>query len=90
VPEAQATGVKTRNKWRKTNWDEIAKTPEAFHLRREAWLLNFDAEKDLIRDMAKWCKSCGPDAPECKTLSTCISTASHDGCVTPRMNSVCC
>ena len=46
VHKAQATGVKTREKWHKANWDEIAKTPEAMHLTREAWLLNFDAEKD--------------------------------------------
>jgi 2-polyprenyl-6-methoxyphenol hydroxylase-like FAD-dependent oxidoreductase len=46
VHKAQATGVKTREKWHKANWDEIVKTPEAIHLTREAWLLNFDAEKD--------------------------------------------
>jgi 2-polyprenyl-6-methoxyphenol hydroxylase-like FAD-dependent oxidoreductase len=46
VHRAQATGVKTREKWHKANWDEIAKTPEAIHLTREAWLLNFDAERD--------------------------------------------
>jgi 2-polyprenyl-6-methoxyphenol hydroxylase-like FAD-dependent oxidoreductase len=46
VHKAQATGVKTREKWHKANWDEIAKTPEAIHLTREAWLLNFDAEQD--------------------------------------------
>lgn len=46
VHRAQATGVKTRERWHKANWDEIAKTPEAIHLAREAWLLNFDAEKD--------------------------------------------
>jgi 2-polyprenyl-6-methoxyphenol hydroxylase-like FAD-dependent oxidoreductase len=47
VHQAQATGVKTREKWHKANWDEISKTPEAVHLTREAWLLNFDAEKDV-------------------------------------------
>lgn len=47
VHKAQATGVKTRERWHKANWDEIAKTPEAIHLTREAWLLNFDAEKDV-------------------------------------------
>ncbi|KAH7408522.1 hypothetical protein DE146DRAFT_377865 [Phaeosphaeria sp. MPI-PUGE-AT-0046c] len=46
VHMAQATGVKTRDKWHKANWDEIVKTPETIHLTREAWLLNFDAEKD--------------------------------------------
>jgi flavin-dependent dehydrogenase len=58
VHRAQATGVKTREKWHKANWGEIAKTPEAIHLTREAWLLNFDAEKDcyerfdgVVRDL---------------------------------------
>ncbi|KAK3214014.1 hypothetical protein GRF29_28g1734236 [Pseudopithomyces chartarum] len=46
VHKAQATGVKTRERWHKANWNEIRKTPEAIHLAREAWLLNFDAEKD--------------------------------------------
>lgn len=46
VHEAQATGVKTREKWHKADWDRIAKMPEAVHLTREEWLLNFDAEKD--------------------------------------------
>jgi 2-polyprenyl-6-methoxyphenol hydroxylase-like FAD-dependent oxidoreductase len=46
VHKAQATGVKTREKWHNADWDEIAKTPEAIHLTREAWLLNFDAEED--------------------------------------------
>ncbi|PSN73825.1 FAD/NAD(P)-binding domain-containing protein [Corynespora cassiicola Philippines] len=46
VHKAQATGVKTRERWHKANWDEIRKTPEAIHLVREAWLLDFDAEKD--------------------------------------------
>jgi len=46
VHKAQATGVKTREKWHRANWDEIRKTPGAIHLTREDWLLNFDAEKD--------------------------------------------
>ncbi|CAI6334763.1 unnamed protein product [Periconia digitata] len=49
VHQAQATGVKTREKWHKANWDEINKTPEAIHLTREAWLLDFDAEKDCYK-----------------------------------------
>jgi 2-polyprenyl-6-methoxyphenol hydroxylase-like FAD-dependent oxidoreductase len=52
VHMAQATGVKTREKWHKANWDEIAMTPEAIHLTREGWLLNFDAEKDCYRRYA--------------------------------------
>ncbi|KAF1934637.1 FAD/NAD(P)-binding domain-containing protein [Clathrospora elynae] len=46
VHRAQPTGVDTRERWHKANWDEIAKKPESIHLAREAWLLNFDAEKD--------------------------------------------
>ncbi|KAF2864790.1 hypothetical protein BDV95DRAFT_588480 [Massariosphaeria phaeospora] len=46
VHKAQATGVKTREKWHKANWDAIKENPEAVHLTRESWLLNFDAEKD--------------------------------------------
>jgi 2-polyprenyl-6-methoxyphenol hydroxylase-like FAD-dependent oxidoreductase len=46
VHKAQAMGVKTREKWHKANWDKIREDPEAIHLTREAWLLNFDAEKD--------------------------------------------
>lgn len=46
VHKAQATGVKTRERWHKANWDEIEKTPEVIHLAREEWLLNFDSETD--------------------------------------------
>ncbi|KAE8828309.1 hypothetical protein PTNB85_07496 [Pyrenophora teres f. teres] len=46
VHKAQATGVKTRDRWHKANWNEIARTPECIHLAREAWLLNFDAEQN--------------------------------------------
>ncbi|CBX97264.1 hypothetical protein IAQ61_007324 [Plenodomus lingam] len=46
VHRAQAMGVKTRERWHKANWEEIAKNPESIHLAREAWLLNFDAEQD--------------------------------------------
>lgn len=60
VHKAQAMGVKTREKWHKANWSEIAKTPDAIHLTREAWLLNFDAETDcyerfgeVVKDLHK-------------------------------------
>lgn len=46
VHKAQATGVKTREKWHKADWDTVKDNPEAIHLTREAWLLNFDAEAD--------------------------------------------
>ncbi|KAF2742888.1 FAD/NAD(P)-binding domain-containing protein [Sporormia fimetaria CBS 119925] len=46
VHKAQATGIKTRDRWHKADWDTVKKNPEAIHLTREAWLLNFDAEAD--------------------------------------------
>lgn len=46
VHRAQATGVKTRDRWHKANWGEIWKEPDAIHLVREGWLLGFDAETD--------------------------------------------
>jgi 2-polyprenyl-6-methoxyphenol hydroxylase-like FAD-dependent oxidoreductase len=49
VHEAQATGIKTRERWHKANWDTIMDNPESIHLAREAWLLNFDAEEDCYK-----------------------------------------
>ena len=49
VHKAQATGVKTREKWHRANWDTIRENPESLHLTREAWLLNFDAEADAYK-----------------------------------------
>jgi 2-polyprenyl-6-methoxyphenol hydroxylase-like FAD-dependent oxidoreductase len=63
VHKAQATGVKTREKWHKANWDEIANTPEAIHLTREAWLLNFDAEKDCYERFGDVAKNIQGDQP---------------------------
>lgn len=51
--KAQATGVRTRERWHKADWDKVAETPEAIHLAREAWLLNFDAEKDCYQRFAQ-------------------------------------
>jgi 2-polyprenyl-6-methoxyphenol hydroxylase-like FAD-dependent oxidoreductase len=44
VCRAQGTGVSTREQWHKADWDKIRKNPESLHLKREAWLLDFDAE----------------------------------------------
>lgn len=44
VHRAQATGVSTRERWHKADWDEIRREPERLHLVREEWLLNFNAE----------------------------------------------
>lgn len=46
VHKAQATGVKTREKWHKADWDTVQENPEAIDLTRETWLLNFDVETD--------------------------------------------
>jgi 2-polyprenyl-6-methoxyphenol hydroxylase-like FAD-dependent oxidoreductase len=45
VRDAQAQGVRTRERWHKANWDEIREDPTRLHLLREAWLLDFDSEK---------------------------------------------
>lgn len=50
VHKAQAMGPKTREKWHKiADWDHVFKHPEAIHLTREPWLLNFDAEADAYK-----------------------------------------
>lgn len=44
VRAAQKTGEVTRDQWHKADWDAAKKNPETMKLKREAWLLNFDAE----------------------------------------------
>lgn len=44
VHRAQKTGITTREQWHKADWDQIWKDPTSLHLKREAWLLDFDAE----------------------------------------------
>jgi len=44
VHRAQMTGVTTREQWHKADWDKIWKDVKSLHLKREAWLLDFDAE----------------------------------------------
>jgi 2-polyprenyl-6-methoxyphenol hydroxylase-like FAD-dependent oxidoreductase len=46
VHKIQQTGVSTREQWHKADWDAIWKDPESLHLKREAWILDFDAEAD--------------------------------------------
>ena len=46
VCKAQETGINTRGQWHKADWDKIRKHPQSLHLRREPWLLDFDAESD--------------------------------------------
>jgi len=44
VTRAQGTGVSTREQWHKADWEKIRAHPESLHLKREPWLLDFDAE----------------------------------------------
>lgn len=44
VRAAQKTGEQTRDTWHKADWDAVKKNPESMKLKREAWLLDFDAE----------------------------------------------
>lgn len=53
VHKVQATGVSVRDKWHKADWDAIWKDPESLHLKREEWILNFDAEEDAYQQYAK-------------------------------------
>ncbi|AEO67891.1 6c11d7c0-7b97-4d7d-8895-171bbb25be76 [Thermothielavioides terrestris] len=46
VHKIQKTGVTTREQWHKADWDAIWKDPQSLHLKREEWILNFDAEAD--------------------------------------------
>ncbi|KAI0479707.1 putative monooxygenase [Xylaria cf. heliscus] len=44
VRSAQKTGEQTRDIWHKADFSAAKKDPQSLRLRREAWLLNFDAE----------------------------------------------
>ncbi|KAI0420109.1 putative monooxygenase [Xylaria grammica] len=44
VRSAQKTGEQTRDIWHKADFGAAKRDPQALRLRREAWLLNFDAE----------------------------------------------
>ncbi|KAI3326796.1 putative monooxygenase [Xylariaceae sp. AK1471] len=44
VRSAQKTGEQTRDIWHKADFSAAKKDPQRLRLRREAWLLNFDAE----------------------------------------------
>lgn len=44
VHRAQMTGVTTREQWHKADWEKIWKDPTLLHLKRDSWLLDFDAE----------------------------------------------
>ncbi|ETI23633.1 hypothetical protein G647_05435 [Cladophialophora carrionii CBS 160.54] len=56
VHRAQMTGVTTREQWHKADWDKIWKDVKSLHLKRESWLLDFDAEThayEVIDDVLK-------------------------------------
>lgn len=44
VRSAQKTGEQTRDIWHKADFSAAKKDPQSLRLRREAWLLDFDAE----------------------------------------------
>lgn len=46
VHRAQQLGVTTREQWHKADWEKIRKDPNSLHIKREPWLLDFDAETD--------------------------------------------
>lgn len=52
VHKIQMTGVATREQWHKADWDAIWKDPQSLHLKREEWILNFDAEADAYASYA--------------------------------------
>lgn len=55
VHRIQMTGVTTREQWHKADWEAIRRNPESLHIKREAWMLNFDCEAhayDVYSDTA--------------------------------------
>lgn len=44
VHRVQKTGITTREQWHKADWDAIWANPESLHLKRDAWMLDFDPE----------------------------------------------
>lgn len=62
VRAAQKTGEKTRDTWHKANWDEAKKNPDSMKLKREAWLLDHDAEDYAEKNYAKTVELLNNDA----------------------------
>jgi len=52
VRAAQKTGEQTRDMWHKADWNEVKKNPESIRLKRQSWLLNFDAEEYAEKNYA--------------------------------------
>lgn len=53
VHKIQATGVQTREQWHKADWDLIWQDPTLLHLKREEWILRFDAEENAYSEYEK-------------------------------------
>lgn len=53
VHKIQATGVTTRDKWHKADWDLIWQDPTLLHLKREEWILGFDTEANAYSEYEK-------------------------------------
>lgn len=62
VHAIQTTGVTTRDNWHKADWDLIWRDPTLLHLKRESWILNFDAEEHTYLEYEQACASL--DAPD--------------------------
>ncbi|OHE95098.1 hypothetical protein CORC01_09622 [Colletotrichum orchidophilum] len=45
VRAVQKTGISTRERWHKMDWEKVKKDPTTIALPREDWILEFDAEK---------------------------------------------
>lgn len=59
VHKIQATGVSTREKWHKADWDLIWQDPTSLHLKREEWILKFDTEDNAYKEYEKVRSSLG-------------------------------
>lgn len=64
VHKIQATGVQTREQWHKADWDRIWEDPTLLHLKRQEWILRFDAEENAYSEYEKVRASLGSSARE--------------------------
>lgn len=63
VHKIQATGVSTRDRWHKVDWDAVRQDPTLLHLKREPWILGFDAEENAYAEYDKVRDSLGSVMP---------------------------
>lgn len=64
VHKIQATGVSTREKWHKADWDLIWQDPTSLHLKREEWILKFDTEANAYSEYERARSSLGTSNEE--------------------------